>query len=235
MSTVISDLVLCVYVSDLTNAIMFDDRKDAGIKLARALGKYKDENVIVLGIPRGGVEIAYYIALHLNAAFSMIMTRKLGYPESPEAAFGAIAEDGSVYLSEEAEGSVTDDEIRQAVATERAEIERRIVMLRNGNPLPDVTGRTVIIADDGIATGATVLTAVAMCRKRNPSKVVVAAPIATQWMMTQLRKVADEVVILEKPEYFYAVGQAYKHFENLTDEETQRFVEIWNNRLKNAS
>ncbi|HEY0745035.1 MAG TPA: phosphoribosyltransferase family protein [Chryseosolibacter sp.] len=214
---------------------MFDDRKDAGIKLARALGKYKDENVIVLGIPRGGVEIAYYIALHLNAAFSMIMTRKLGYPESPEAAFGAIAEDGSVYLSEEAEGSVTDDEIRQAVATERAEIERRIVMLRNGNPLPDVTGRTVIIADDGIATGATVLTAVAMCRKRNPSKVVVAAPIATQWMMTQLRKVADEVVILEKPEYFYAVGQAYKHFENLTDEETQRFVEIWNNRLKNAS
>lgn len=203
---------------------MFRDRADAARQLAIALEQYSGKDVLVLGIPRGGVEIAYYVARHLNADYSLIIIRKLGFPDNPEAAFGAIAEDGRVYLSEEGARSVTDEEMDRIIRAEKKEIARRIGILRDGKPLPELTGKTVIIVDDGIATGATIFSAIALCRKGNPSHLVVAAPIAGPEIKYQLQDKADDVVILETPPYFYAVGQGYENFENLTDAETAAFI-----------
>lgn len=214
---------------------MFTNRKDAALQLASALSKYRDHNVIVLGIPRGGVEIAYYVASHLNAEFSMIIVRKLGHPENPEFAFGAMAEDGSLYLTDEASQPENDEEMNQVIEEERNEIQRRIKKLRQGKSLPSLKDRIVIIVDDGIATGATLLAAIAMCRKMKPSKLIVGAPIASKQMEYRLQKLVDSVVILKKPDYFHAVGQGYRDFNNLTDEETMAFIDAWENRLKNAS
>jgi putative phosphoribosyl transferase len=214
---------------------MFINRKDAARKLAHALNKYSNHNVVVLGIPRGGVEIAYYVAQQLNAEFFMIITRKLGHPENPEAAFGAIAEDGSVYLSEETAEFVTEEDMNTIIDLERKEIQRRIKILRKGKPLPDLKGKIVIIVDDGIATGATAFTAIMLCKKKLPGKIVIGAPIATRRIEYELRKMVDDVIILTKPNIFSAVSQGYHDFRNLSDEETIVFVDAWHNRLKNAS
>lgn len=215
---------------------MFINRKDAGEKLSAALSGYRNKDVLVLGIPRGGAEIAYYVARYLNAVLALIITRKLGYPSEPEAAFGAIAEDGSVYLSPEASKMVSDDDIKAIIKQETHEIKRRIQKLRKGKPLPELKGRTVILADDGIATGSTLFAAIAFCKKMKVGKIIVAAPIAGQRMEHMLRKMVDEVIILEKPEFFYAVGQGYRDFDDLTDEETVAFIDNWElERLKKAS
>ncbi len=205
---------------------MFIDRKDAGEKLSKALGDYRNKGALVLGIPRGGAEIAYYVASYLNADLALIITRKLGYPTNPEAAFGAVAEDGSVYLSEYAE-NVSEEDISAILEQEKKEIERRISKLRKGKPLPNISGRTVILADDGIATGATLFSAIALCKKKRAGKIIVAAPISGLRMVYELGKMVDDVVILETPSFFYAVGQGYEHFNSLTDEETIGFVEKW--------
>ena len=203
---------------------MFLDRTDAAKKLAIALEQYSGKNTVVLGIPRGGVEIAYHVAKHLNAAFSLVVIRKLGYPSNPEAAFGSIAEDGSIYLSKGATRLLTDEEMDSVIRAEKREITRRVGILRDGRPLPDLSGKTVIIVDDGIATGATIFSAISLCRKGNPLRLVVAAPIAGSGMKNQLMEKADDVVILETPPFFYAVGQGYENFENLTDDETAAFI-----------
>lgn len=216
--------------------LMFINRKDAAEKLSTALSGYRNKDVLVLGIPRGGAEIAYHIARYLNADLALIVTRKLGYPSDPEAAFGAIAEDGSVYLSPEASNIVPDDAMRAIIEQEKQEIKRRIQKLRKGRPLPGLKGRTVILADDGIATGSTLFAAIAFCRKMTVGKIIVAAPIAGQRIEYILRKMVDEVIILEKPEFFYAVGQGYRDFDDLSDEETVAFVDNWElERLKKAS
>jgi putative phosphoribosyl transferase len=214
---------------------MFINRKDAGEKLSTALSGYRNKNVLVLGIPRGGAEIAYYIARYLKAELALIITRKLGFPSDPETAFGAIAEDGSVYLSPEA-SNVPDDAMRAIIEHEKQEIKRRIKKLRKGRPLPELKGRTVILADDGIATGSTLFAAIAFCRKMKVGKIVVAAPIAGQRIDYMLIKMVDEVIILEKPEFFYAVGQGYQDFDDLSDEETVALIDNWElERMKRAS
>jgi len=206
---------------------MFRDRSDAAKQLALALEQYSGKNTVVLGIPRGGVEIAYHVAKHLSADFSLVVVRKLGYPDNPEAAFGAIAEDGSIYLSKGATSSLSENEINGIIAEERTEIARRIRILRRGKPIPDLSGKTVIIADDGIATGATIFSAISFCRRRNPLRLVVAAPVAGFEMKNQLESQADDVIILETPSFFYAVGQGYENFENLSDDETAAFIDSW--------
>lgn len=206
---------------------MFRDRRDAGEKLAIALEKYRDKNVVVFGIPRGGVETAYYVATHLNAEFSLIVTRKLGYPLNPEAAFGAIAEDGSVYISEMAKQYLSDEEINEVISEQKREIARRVEKLRGGKPLPKISGRTIIIVDDGIATGATLFATIELCKKMNAEKIVVAAPIAGRRMDRILRQMVDDVVILEMPTYYQAVSQGYQDFSNLSDDEALAFLELW--------
>lgn len=216
---------------------MFRDRKDAAEQLATALKKYKDKDVIVLGIPRGGAETAFYIARYLNADFSLIICRKLGHPYNPEYALGAIAEDGTIYLNQGMKREVPKQIINEAIDLQRKEIQRRIEILRNGEPLLQLTNKTVIIADDGIATGATVFAAIAMCKKQGAKKIIVAAPVASFEIKRELNEEADEVVILETPVPCYAVSQVYQSFYNLTDKETLHFKEMWEkerNKIKLA-
>ncbi|GCC50362.1 phosphoribosyltransferase [Chryseotalea sanaruensis] len=209
---------------------MFTDRKDAGLQLAHALDKYRHKKVLVLGIPRGGIVPAYYVALHLSAEFSTIVVRKLGHPDNPEAAFGAIAEDGSIYLSAASSDSISDSTKTMIIEEQQAEIKRRVRILRKGKALPELKGKTIILVDDGIATGATLFAAIAMCKKQNPLKIIVAAAVASQSMEAEISKLVDEVIILEKPFSFYAVGQGYKHFQNMSDEETLSYIDAWESR-----
>ena len=206
---------------------MFKNRKDAGEKLAQALEKYLDMNVLVLGIPRGGVETAYYVAKHLGAEMSVVVTRKLGYPLNPEAAFGAVAEDGSIYISDNGGQSVSTEEMNEILEYQKEEIQRRIQRLRGGRPLPEIKDRTIILVDDGIATGATLFAAIALCKKAKAGKIVVGVPIAGWGMDHILRRSVDDAVILEMPFYYHSVSQGYEDFENLSDEEALSFIDKW--------
>jgi putative phosphoribosyl transferase len=206
---------------------MFEDRKDAAIQLAYALEKYKNKNVLVLGILRGGAETGYYVALHLGAEFSVLVARKLGYPPNPEYALGAIAEDGSIYMNEAASETISQETVDIIADQQQKEIERRVAFFRNGEPLPELRDRTVILVDDGIATGATLFASIAMCRNKGVHKLIVAAPVSAKEKEREIQEVADEVVILEKPAAYYAVSQAYQKFSDLTDEEALAFMEKW--------
>ncbi|MDN3690171.1 phosphoribosyltransferase [Cyclobacterium jeungdonense] len=206
---------------------MFNDRKDAAEKLARALEKYRNKKALVLGIPRGGAETAYYVARHLDTEMSLVITRKLGYPRNPEAAFGAVAEDGSLYISETASQVLSAESMNEVLKEQKKEIQRRIKQLRNGKPLPELKDRTVIIVDDGIATGATLFATIMLCKKMMAEKIVVAAPIAGSGMDETLKRKVDDVVILETPPDFHAVSQGYYDFHNLTDEEALAFMNKW--------
>ncbi len=203
---------------------MFKDRKDGGEKLAKALEKYNHSNALVLGIPRGGVETAYYVARHLNTELSVVIVRKLGYPLNPEAAFGAVAEDGSLYISEMASENLTSAQISEVLENQKQEIQRRVIKLRGGAPIPAMKGRTVILVDDGIATGATLFASIDLCKKQKAGKIVVAAPISVARMDTILRSKVDDVIILETPAFYSAVSQGYENFHNLTDEEALLFL-----------
>lgn len=206
---------------------MFIDRKDAALQLGGALSKYRDKHVMVLGIPRGGVETGYYVARYLNADFAAVIARKLAYPSNPETAFGAIAEDGSVYLLEGARRRLTEKEIAAIVEEQKQEIQRRIQVYRHGRPLPDLVDRVVIIVDDGIATGATIFATVKLCENKRPRKIIVAAPISGVAETIKLRQMVDDVVILDIPGHYGAVSQGYQNFSNLTDDATIAFIEEW--------
>lgn len=210
---------------------MFRDRKEAGEKLGKALEKYNNLDALVLGIPRGGTETAYYVARHLNAELSVAVTRKLGYPFNPELAFGAVAEDGSVYLSDSATQDLTRDEIEKVLQQQQLEIQRRIQTLRHGKFLPKIKGRTVILVDDGIATGATVFAAIELCKKKGAGKIVVASPVAGKEMEAALRSMVHDVVILETPVFYGAVSEGYENFQNLTDQEAAAFMDDWEKEL----
>jgi len=208
---------------------MFRDRKDASIQLGLALENYKSKNPLVLGIPRGGAETAYYVAKHLDAEMSLVVTRKLGHPGNPEYAIGALAEDGSLYLSPEAEIHFSQETIDDLKRDQEKEIKRRIQEFRQGNPLPELKNRTVIIVDDGIATGATLFATIMLCKNKKAGKLVVAAPVSGEDMSRKLRDLVDDVVILETPYQYRAVSQAYQNFFNLSDEEAISFMEKWKN------
>lgn len=203
---------------------MFKDRKDAGIQLGEALLAYKKENPIVIGIPRGGIETAYYVAQKLHAEMIPIISRKLGHPQQPEYAMGAIAEDGSYYLSPWVKSEISDEDLEYVKNKEKEEIARRVKLLRKGKPIPSLEGRTVIVVDDGIATGSTLFATLKLCQNQHPKKLVVAAPISGKEAAQQLQKMADEVLILELPEDFRAVSQGYQSFSNISDEETLEFM-----------
>ena len=205
---------------------MFEDRKDAGIQLGKALRRFEKDQPLVLGIPRGGVETAYYVAKELGAEMVPVISRKLGYPRNPEFAMGAIAEDGSYYLSDLVKSRVGDEELNLAIRREKKEIQKRVARLRNGKPLPSLKGRTVVVVDDGIATGATLFATIELCRKQHPRKLVVAAPISGTEAARELHNLVDEVVILTKPENFSAVSQGYQSFYNLNDAETLEFLRL---------
>ena len=206
---------------------MFRDREDAGQKLARALTKYGNAGALVLAIPRGGVEVGYHVANYLNAQLSIVVSRKLPYPDHPEAGFGAVAEDGSTFIFEDAASWLSEKTIERTIRQQKEEIRRRIAVLRKGKPLPELAGSVVILVDDGIAMGSTVRAGVLLCRNKEAAKVVVAAPVADESVARELSTLADDVVIVEKPPLFRAVAQVYSNWYDVSDEEVLEIMKRW--------
>jgi len=203
---------------------MFKNRKDAGQKLAEALQIYKEEDPLVFAIPRGGVELGYEVSKVLDADFSLLICRKLPFPFNTESGFGAMAEDGSLYINELAAASVSHKEIEQIIAQQSIEIKRRIQTLRGERPLPSIKGRSVILVDDGIAMGSTMHVAVELCRKKEAKRIIVAVPVASRQAIEKFSQIADEVVVLESPVNFHAVAQVYENWYDVSDEEVLDFL-----------
>lgn len=213
---------------------LFADRRDAGFELGKLLeAKYKNQNALVLGIPRGGVEVAYEVAKILNGELSVIITKKLPHPLHEELAVGAVAEDGSIYLTSLGKG-LSESTLKRLIAAQKNEIQSRIQRFRQGKPLAEIKGRIVIIVDDGIATGSTIVPAIKLCKNNQASKVIVASPVSGEKYVSEITSLADDIVIAEEPEYFFAVGQAYKDFHNLSDEEVIRLLEDFENHLQSV-
>lgn len=204
---------------------MFRDRKEAGQKLALALNKYKDKGALVLAIPRGGVEVGCEVAHYLNAGLSIVVSRKLPFPDNPEAGFGAVAEDGSLFIFEEHAGLLPKRVVEKIIEEQKDEINRRIAVLRRGMPLPEIRGKTVILVDDGIAMGSTMRASIKLCNNKKAKKVIIGAPVAAQDIARKMARLADEVVILEKPLFFQAVAQAYENWYDVPESEV---IEILN-------
>jgi putative phosphoribosyl transferase len=202
----------------------FRNRFDAGRQLAEQLTKYAGRSdVIVFGLPRGGIPVAHEVATRLNAPLDVFLVRKLGVPGHPELAMGAIASGGSVVLDEGLVGrlGVSRQQLQQVVIDEAGEVARREELYRGGRELPDLEGKTVILVDDGLATGATMRAAALALRELNPAKIVVAVPVAAEETCRQFEDVADDVVCAVTPRPFYAVGQWYEDFDQTTDEEVR--------------
>lgn len=206
---------------------MFEDRSDAGTKLGRALEHYRDRAVLVCAIPRGGVEVGFHVASHLHADFSIIVSRKLPFPCSPESGFGAIAEDGSVFLCPGFESMVHPDDAARVMKEQRGEIRRRVAELRSGRKLPRMKDRTVILVDDGIAMGSTMRVSIALCRKGRAGRLVVAVPVAGRETAVQIGALVDEIMVLEMPPRFMAVAQVYRYWHDVSDEEVCTIMERW--------
>lgn len=198
---------------------MFKDRFDAGQKLGRALEKYKDKNVLILAIPRGGVEVAGEVAKYLDAELSLIITKKLPYPDNPEAGFGAVAEDGSTFIFEYAKNYIPQNVIDEIIKRQKKDIAKKIKILRDGKPLPDISGKTVILIDDGLAMGVTMRAAINLCIKKKAGKIIVAVPVSGEDVARGISALVDELVVLEVPEFFQAVAQVYENWHDATEEE----------------
>lgn len=204
---------------------VFVDRRDAGYEVGKLLEPvYKNRNVLVLGIPRGGVEVAYEVANVLNGELSVVVTKKLPHPMQPELAVGAVAEDFSEYLTGEGR-EMREYVINDIIRKQHSEIENRVQRFRKGRPLPEMKDRIVILVDDGIATGATLVPAIKLCRRRGAGRIVVAAPVSGKRFAVEISILADEVAIVQKPDDFYAVAQVYDDFQNLSDEEVVSLLE----------
>ncbi len=207
--------------------VMFTDRQDAGQRLARALEQYRGRNALVLAIPRGGVEVAYQVAKNLGADLSILVSRKLPFPDNPEAGFGAIAEDGSTFIFRDAALWLTGEKIEKIIQEQQVEIQRRIQVLRKGQSLPEMTDRIVILVDDGLAMGSTMRAAISLCKKKKPRRIVVAVPVAGEDVAEEIRELIDEIVVLEQPVFFRAVAQVYQHWYDVSDEEVMGILDGW--------
>jgi predicted phosphoribosyltransferase len=206
---------------------VYRDRIEAGRVLAERLGAYADRpDVIVLALPRGGVPVGYEVARALHAPLDVFIVRKLGVPGHEELAMGAVATGGVRVLNEQVvRGLRIPDSVIDAVASwELEELRRRERLYRGERPPPDVRGKTVILVDDGLATGSTMLAAVRALRQQQPARIVVAVPIAAPDTCELLRAEVDDVVCAVTPEPFYAVGLWYRDFSQTTDEEVRELL-----------
>jgi putative phosphoribosyl transferase len=208
------------------DALPFLDRRAAGAALAERLEAYRGTNAIVIGLPRGGVVVAAEVARLLEAPLDVIVARKLGSPISSELAIGAVTSAGERFLNEELihELDVSEPYIEAVTHVQQAEAQRREKLFRGDRPPPRLAGRTVIIVDDGIATGATLRAAVRAARQQQPSKLVVAAPVGAPDACAELRTEADDVVCVYEPARLGAVGRWYHHFEQTEDDEVKRLL-----------
>lgn len=207
------------------NKRYFKNRKEAGIELGLLLKhKYEQLEPLVFGIPRGGVEVAYYVAWHLHAELSLIVSKKLPHPHQPEFGIGAVSEEKTIYISPQVKSIISPELLDEIIEEQSMEVERRVQKYRHGLPLPDMRGRTVIIVDDGIATGVTLVPVIQLCRKKLAAKVIIAVPVSGTTYNEHLDE-ADAVEVFIKPASFYAVGQVYEEFEDFEDEELIALLE----------
>jgi len=209
------------------NQLIFADRVHAGQLLAGALRKYADRSdVIVLGLPRGGVPVAYEVAKRLHAPLDVMVVRKLGVPGWEELAMGAVASGGVRVINEEVvQGSnISAASIERAAAAELQELYRREITYRGHTGAPDVKDKTVILIDDGIATGSTIRAAVQALRQQGPARIVIGVPTAAADTCDKLAPMVDELITLIRPIYFHAVGQWYENFQQTTDAEVKQLL-----------
>jgi putative phosphoribosyl transferase len=202
----------------------FHDRADAGRALAADLAPYAGRpDLLVLALPRGGVPVAYEVARALGAPLDVFLVRKLGLPGHEEFAMGAIASGGIRLINEDVvrEFGVTDAEIAAVSAAEEQELERRERQYRRDRLTPDIAGRTVILVDDGLATGSSMRAAVLALREEHPAHIIIAVPVAAAETCDEFRNLVDDIVCAETPHPFYAVGLWYEDFSQTTDEEVQ--------------
>ena len=205
----------------------FRDRRDAGQQLGARLRYLRDEHPVVVGLPRGGVPVAFEVARALDAPLDVIVVRKLGVPVHPELGMGAVGEDGVRVLTDDVvrQAGVSPSAIAAVEARERLEVERRAQLYRRGRPMIPLAGRTVVVVDDGIATGGTARAALEVARAHGARRVVLAVPVAARESVQELAGVADEVVVLATPFPFYAVGEWYMQFSPTPDDDVVRLLE----------
>jgi predicted phosphoribosyltransferase len=208
--------------------IRFRNRAEAGSLLAQKLERYKDmAGVLVLGLPRGGVPVANAVAVALNAALDILLVRKLGVPGQEELAMGAIASNGIQILNDPIIQymGIPESVVEAVIKRETQELRRREREYRGVRPSVEIPGKTVIVVDDGLATGSTMKAAIAALRSQNPARIVVAVPTASPETCQELKSTADEIVCAITPEPFYAVGFSYEDFEQTTDSEVRALIQ----------
>ena len=212
-------------------AQVLPDREEAGRLLAQRLGAYRDEpRALILALPRGGVAVGYTMSLALRLPLNVFITRKLGAPGNPEYAIGAVAETGAVFLNPDAQQVLAElaappGYLEEAIRVQREEIARRQALYRQGQPLPDVADRTILLVDDGIATGATFLASVEALKARGVGRLVAAIPVGPIETLRQVRDLVDEARVLMTPDPFYAVGNHYADFTQVEDAQVLRYLE----------
>lgn len=207
---------------------MFNDRSDAGVQLASRLEEYKDrKGVLVLALPRGGVVTGYEIARHLNAPLDIIIVRKVGFPGQPELGIGAVSETGTVVLNKLIISTygVPKDYIEREISRQKEEISRRVKLYRKGKSPPDFEGKTAILVDDGVATGATMKAAITTLREEKLNRLIVALPVAPPSVADELEQMVDEFICIETPFDFMAVGAHYRDFTQVSDEEVVELLQ----------
>lgn len=209
--------------------MVFTDRQEAGRKLAERLSSYREQDCLVLAIPRGGVLVGYEVARALDCPLEVIVPRKLPIPWSPEAGFGAVMPDGTRVLNERmvADLGLTQVQIDGIVTRVLAEVRRRETLYRGLRPEPDLTGKVVILTDDGLATGYTMLAAVQAARKSSPKEIVVAVPVSPRGTAREVSRVADKLVALHLSDaLFFAVAAFYYNFHDVPDAEVKQYLDL---------
>ncbi|MBI2208394.1 phosphoribosyltransferase [Candidatus Woesearchaeota archaeon] len=205
--------------------MLFSNRREAGKKLAERLKKYKGKkDAIILGIPRGGIEAAFEAAKELRVPLSVLVTKKIGYPSDPEFAIGAVGPGGHYKISEGYAAEAGKDYIKNAVKELSKEIGRRYKKYTKGK-IPVLKNKIVILVDDGLATGFTMMAAIEYAKSQKPKKVIAAVPVAAQDSFEKIRKSADEAVCLHMPVFFGSVGSFYQDFAQLEDKDVKRYLE----------
>ena len=209
---------------------LFDNRYDAGRQLAAQLSEYKGQSVVVLAIPNGGVPVALEVALALEADLDLVISRKIPLPLSPEAGFGAVADDGTVILNEEVVKRVglSSHQVNYQINQVRAEIRQRSLLYRQNRPLSVVNGKTVTIIDDGLASGFTMMAAVESVRRRQPKEIVVAVPVTSATALEKIEKVANKVVTVATgtmPKFY--IADFYRYWHDLSDDEVIQCLKEW--------
>lgn len=208
--------------------MVFQDRREAGRILAKELSSFKgQDDAIVLGIPRGGVVVGREIAQALNVPLDVYITRKIGAPHNPELAIGAVASDGTLILDYQLAKrlGVSQDYIDAESERQRREIERRITEYRGKLPAPELKGKVVILADDGVATGATTLASIRAIRTQEPDQLILAVPVGPRDTIESLKREVDQLFCLHAPEIFWAVGAFYSIFDQTSDEEVKALLQ----------